>query len=234
MTRRCCATSRACLEGAGFQCVEAADGIEGLEPVLAEPFDVILLDIDLPDLQGPEVLRRWRERPPGPHLKIIMFSGRASADEMAAMLGAGADGYLTKPLSSVQLVNEVKSAVRVKQLQRADRLNRNLLGMNAELERALDASASDLVRARNMLVLALAKLVKLRDGETGAHIWRLQKYCRRLAEEAAKLPCFAAIIDAGFIDLIECCVPLHDIGKVGIPDHILLKPGSSTAPRSRR
>jgi response regulator RpfG family c-di-GMP phosphodiesterase len=85
------------------------------------------------------------------------------------------------------------------------------------------------VHVRNALVLALAKLIKHRDGETGAHVWRLQQYCRCLAEAAASSPNYSDQIDKGFIDLLECCAPLHDIGKVGIPDHILLKPGKLNA-----
>ncbi len=100
-----------------------------------------------------------------------------------------------------------------------------LLAVNAELERSLSARDSDLVHARNALVLALAKLVQSRDSETGAHLVRLQRYCRALAEEAAASPTFAGRIDGPFIEMLECCAPLHDIGKVGLPDHILLKPG---------
>ena len=218
--------SRSVLESEGFRCHDAADGEQGLNVANAEPIDLVLLDIDMPKMQGPEVLRQLRARPPRPHLKIIMFSGRASPDEMAAMLVAGADGYLTKPFSAMQLSGQAKAALRLKDMQdRSDLLNRRLVGVNSELERTLSARDSDLVHSRNALVLALATLVKHRDGETGAHVWRLQRYSRCLAEAAADTPSFAGQIDAGFIDLLECCAPLHDIGKVGIPDHILLKPG---------
>lgn len=218
--------ARMVLEAEGFHCVDAIDGEHGLALANAEPFDLVLLDIDMPTMQGPEVLRRLREQPPQPHLKIIMFSGRASPDEMAAMLVAGADGYLTKPFSAVQLEGQVKASLRLKHLQdRSDLLNRRLVGVNAELERTLGARDSDLVHARNALVLALCKLVKLKDDETGAHVWRLQRYSRCLAEEAIGIPHFVGQIDGNFIDLLACCAPLHDIGKVGIPDHILLKPG---------
>src|SRR5207247_5696531 len=84
---------------------------------------------------------------------------------------------------------------------------------------------SDLVHARNALVLALAKLAEYRDTDTGAHLQRLQIYSRALAEAAAALPGFAELIDGNFIEMLACCAPLHDIGKVGLPDHILLKPG---------
>jgi HD-GYP domain-containing protein (c-di-GMP phosphodiesterase class II) len=76
------------------------------------------------------------------------------------------------------------------------------------------------------LILALAKLVECRDSETGAHIQRLQAYCRRLAVEAAQLPAFAGLIDGPFIRWLVWCAPLHDIGKAGIPDRILRKEGA--------
>jgi response regulator RpfG family c-di-GMP phosphodiesterase len=78
---------------------------------------------------------------------------------------------------------------------------------------------------RTALVLGLARLVALREDNSGNHLARMQRYSRCLAEEAARLPSFADQIDQGFIETLSCCAPLHDIGKVGLPDHILLKPG---------
>jgi response regulator RpfG family c-di-GMP phosphodiesterase len=92
----------------------------------------------------------------------------------------------------------------------------------------LTARDSDLVQARNALVLTLAKLVEHRDNETGAHLVRLQRYSRVLAEAAAASAPFAGQIDPNFVEMLECCAPLHDIGKLGLPDHILLKPGRLT------
>src|SRR5262249_30444625 len=111
---------------------------------------------------------------------------------------------------------------------RSDVLNRELLTVNAELEQALEARDDELLRARNGLVLALAKLVEHRSTETGKHLLRLQRYCRTLAEEAAPMPVFASIIDANFIRVLEDAAPLHDIGKAALPDHVLNKPGPLT------
>jgi response regulator RpfG family c-di-GMP phosphodiesterase len=221
--------SREVLRARGLECMVAGDGLAALDMVQAQPPDLILLDVNLPGLGGLEVLRRLRETPPTPNLKIIMFSGMATSDEMAQMLLAGADDYITKPFSVTQLQGRVQTALRLKDAQdREVLLNRHLLAVNAELERNLDNRATDLVHSRNALVLALAKLVEHRDNETGAHLMRLQYYCRMLAEKAATMPLFAGQIDANFIEMLECCAPLHDIGKVGLPDHILLKPGKLT------
>jgi response regulator RpfG family c-di-GMP phosphodiesterase len=124
------------------------------------------------------------------------------------------------------LLARVKAALRLKDAQdRTALLNRRLIQVNHELENHLSARDSELVRARHGLVLALAKLVEYRDTETGTHLLRLQRYSRCLAEAAAAIPAFAEIIDTAFIEMLECCAPLHDIGKAGVPDHILLKPG---------
>ena len=223
--------SRFALEPAdGPRCDEAANGVLALEAIKAKRYDLVLLDIDMPEMTGPEVCRFLRENPPCPHLKVIMMSGRATPDEMARMLSNGADDYLTKPLSAVRLQAKVKAALRLKDAQdRADLLNSHLLAVNRELEKTLSASNSDLVYARNGLVHALAKLVEYRQGETGSHLLRMEHYARCLAEEAAKASAFVGQIDRNFIELLVCCAPLHDLGKVGLPDHILLKPGKLDA-----
>lgn len=217
---------REVLKGEGVTCDEAADGPEALAAVEATPYDLVLLDIRMPSMLGVEVLRRLRESPPCPHLKVIMCSGETSPDEMAQMLQAGADDYLTKPFSIIQLQARVKAALRLKSAQdRSVGLTNQLLAVNTQLEQNLGLRDSDLTRARNALVLALAKLVEQRDSEIGGHVQRMQRYCRCLAEEAIRVVPFSEQIDRPFIELLECCAPLHDIGKVGLPDHILLKPG---------
>lgn len=217
---------RYALQGQGLQCDEAANGALAWEAVRTNAYDLVLSDNDMPEMNGLELLQRLREAPPVPYLKVIMFSGRASADEMAQMLSLGADDYLTKPLSISQFLSRVKAALRLKDAQdRTDLLNHHLLGINAELEHNLTSRDSDLVHARNALVLALAELVSYRDTETSSHITRLQRYCRCLAETASNFHSLAPQLNANFIQMLECCAPLRDIGKVGVPDHILLKPG---------
>jgi putative two-component system response regulator len=221
-----CQLCRMVLDHEGIECDEAPNGVAALEALHARQYDLVLLDIDMPRLSGTEVLRSLRENPPSPHLKVVMLSGRASGDEMAQMLTNGADDYLTKPFSLVQLTARIKAALHLKSAQDRSALLTNLLmTMNHELDQTLHSRNSDLVHARNALVLALAEMVAYRDTESGAHLMRLQHYSRLLATEAAKNPGLAGQIDDNFIELLECCAPLHDIGKVGLPDYILLKPG---------
>jgi putative two-component system response regulator len=184
----------------------------------------------MPEMSGLELCRKLRENPLSPNLKVIVFSAEVSDDEVARVLAAGADDYLTKQFSPVQLVARVRAALDLKVAQdRADSLNRKLLASNQQLEQTLTHRDSDLVHVRNALVLGLADLGSSRDSETGAHLQRLQCYCRYLAEEAAGLPAFTAQIDESYIRMIECCAPLHDIGKAGLPDHVLARPGNLDA-----
>ena len=140
----------AVLQSDGIACTEVSCGLSALDAFASAPFDLVLLDVNLPNLGGLEVLERLRETPPTPHLKIVMFSGMSTSDEMARMLLAGADDFLTKPFSIVQLLCRVKSALRLKDAQdRSELLNKNLLAVNAELENNLENRASDLVHSRN-------------------------------------------------------------------------------------
>jgi response regulator RpfG family c-di-GMP phosphodiesterase/serine/threonine protein kinase len=221
--RRLC---RMALGAEGLLCDEVGTGPEAVARAAATAYDLVLLDVDLPGFSGEEVLRRLRQNPPTRHLKVVMFSGAASGDDLSRLMLAGADDFVTKPFSVVQLRARVKTALRLKDAQdRSDVLNRELLVVNAELEQALEARDGELLRARSGLVLALARIVEHRSSETGKHLLRLQRYCRALADEAAAVPVLTAVLDANFVRTMEDAVPLHDIGKATLPDHILNKPG---------
>jgi response regulator RpfG family c-di-GMP phosphodiesterase/serine/threonine protein kinase len=220
---------KAVLNSEGMACTEVGCGLSALEAITSAPYDLVLLDVNMPNLSGLEVLKRLREKPPTPHLKVIMFSGMSTSDEMAKMLLNGADDFITKPFSIVQLQCRAQTALRLKDTQdRVELLAKHLLAVNAKLEGSLESRDSDLVHSRSALVLALAKLVEQRNTERSSHLVRLQRYCRCLADKAATLPTFASQIDNNFAEMLECCAPLHDIGRVGLPDHILLKPGKLT------
>ena len=205
-----------------FECHEAKDGAEGLEIVASRPFDLVLLDIDMPRLTGTETLRRLRQHPPCNNLKIIMMSGGVTADEMAELLAMGADDYLTKPLSRHQLVARTKAALLHKATQdRTDALNQQLLSLNAELEQSLAARCSDLALVRNALVFTFAKIVESRSGESANHLLRMTNYASALVQQSRRQPQFATCMDDAFLKTLEACTILHDIGNVALPDHVL-------------
>jgi len=215
------------LQGDFMDCAVAASGALALEMLAREPYDLVLLDVNMPGMSGLELVRQLRENAPVANLKIVMFSGHMDGDDLALLLQTGVDDYLTKPFSGAQLAARIKACLGHKQAEdRSERLNTLLLSANAELEKNLNARDSDLVHTRNGLVLGMAQLAAQRHRASGAHLLRMQRFCQCLAAEAAVVPAFAAAISPDFIQMLECCVPLHDIGMVALPDDILLKPGA--------
>jgi response regulator RpfG family c-di-GMP phosphodiesterase/tRNA A-37 threonylcarbamoyl transferase component Bud32 len=218
------------LRADAVECQEVADGLAALEVLADRPFDLLLLDIDMPRLNGIETLKRVRQSPQLANLKVVMFSGRTAADDMAHLLQAGADDFLPKPFSITQLRARVKAQLRLKEAQdRTELLHRHLLTVNAELERSLTAKDGDLIGMRDALILTVAKLVDLRSTESEGHLLRMKRYCRVLGEEAIRGNDFGQVVDETFVAMLEACSPLHDIGKVGLPDTILRNPGKLDA-----
>src|SRR5207244_966045 len=120
-------------------------------------------------------------------------------------------------------------ALRLKEAQdQAETLARQLVLTNSQLENSLAARASDLRQAEDALLFAMAKMAESKDGETSGHLRRLQRYCRCLAERVTEEPSWEGMINSTFLEQLERCVPLHDIGKIGLPESILLKPGALT------
>ncbi|MBO0698523.1 MAG: protein kinase [Zavarzinella sp.] len=220
---------RQLLEAEGAIVDVAANGAQGLALAAKGGFDVVLLDVAMPDLTGVEVLARLRQQMPKSHLKVLMFSGHATPEEMSEMLARGADDFLTKPFRVAQLLARVHNLVKLKAAQdRAAALNRHLAAINAELEAEVREGGGDAESLRDTLVLAVARVAEQREGRGTGHPVRMQRYVRTLAEAAACHPTFSHQIDCPFVDMLECVAPLHDIGRVGLPDHILLKIGPLT------
>ena len=218
--------SRTVLEAQGIVCDEVAEGRAALDASRGRHFDLLLIDVEMPGMPGTEVLRQLRDAPPNANLKIIMTSGRVSSDEMASMILAGADDFLAKPFSVVQLLARSKAAIRLKSAQdRSDSLHRQILKTNQELETNLASKDCDLSQTRNTLVLTLAELIAARAAETAGHLQRISAYVRAFAQELLTVPGFASQVDENYILSFEGAAPLHDIGMIGVPEHILLKPG---------
>jgi putative two-component system response regulator len=164
-----------------------------------------------------------------PHLKLILLTPDAATAQQAGAEPACDDHVLRSALGT-SLLGRLRLALRLKDSEeRTDRLAHHLLTTNSQLEQAQQQRDNTLHQAQDVLIYALAKMAEMRGQETGAHLLRMQKYVRVLAEEAMRLPVFASAIDSAFVRLLERCVLLHDIGKVAIPDHILLKPAKLDA-----
>jgi response regulator RpfG family c-di-GMP phosphodiesterase/tRNA A-37 threonylcarbamoyl transferase component Bud32 len=220
---------RLLLRPLGCECVETCDGPAALSAAATQEFDLVLLDLNLPGMNGYEVCRRLRERSSSPHLKVIVVSGAGDQNALSEALPRGADDYVPKPFEPRQLAAKVRHALRLKDAQdRASQLAEQLLLTNRQLLRSLEARAADVRQAHNALLFAMAKMAESRDGETPGHLRRLPLYARVLAEHAADWQPWAGLVDSRFLEELDRCVPLHDIGKLGLPDDILLKPATLT------
>jgi len=187
------------------------------------PPDLILLDIMMPGMDGYEVLRRLRSNPATRHIPVIFLTALTDATDMERGLKLGAADYITKPFQPAVLMARVSVQLEAKQAR--DWLKDKNAVLEAEVaQRMLENDLTQRVSIR-----ALAHLAELRDPETGNHILRTQAYVQQLAIGLQAHPRFAGILSDRYIDLLARSAPLHDIGKVGIPDHILLKPGKLDA-----
>jgi response regulator RpfG family c-di-GMP phosphodiesterase/tRNA A-37 threonylcarbamoyl transferase component Bud32 len=221
--------SRSVLEPLGLECAELEDAETALVALRQQPYDLVLLDLNLPGMDGYELCRQLRERPPRAHFKIIIVSGRGDPNQLAEALPRGADDYIAKPFELCQLTAKVLHALQLQEAQeRADLLSEQLLLTNRQLENGLAARSRDVRQAQDALLFAMAKLAELRDGETPGHLRRLQQYSRCLADGIASEPSWEGVLTQSFLEQLERCVPLHDIGKIGLPDEILRKPGLLT------
>jgi response regulator RpfG family c-di-GMP phosphodiesterase len=221
---------RCTLEACGYVCDEAADAGACLAAARAQAYDLVLLDLDLPDLDGREVCRRLRLSSLSLNLRIIVVSGQGDQNQLASVLADGADDYVPKPFEPPQLRAKVQHALQLKAaLDHTDMLMEQLQLTNAQLQQSLQARADDVCAVQDALLFAIARMAESRDGETPEHLRRLQRYTRCLAEEAGRQPSWAGQVDARFLEQLERCVPLHDIGKIGLPDQVLCKPGALDA-----
>ncbi|MBY0230283.1 MAG: response regulator, partial [Gemmataceae bacterium] len=219
--------NRVLAQSLGCEVVEARDGRSALDEARRKPFDLVLLDLDLPDMDGYEVVARLREGAGNPHLKILVVSGTGDANALSDSLPRGADGYVSKPYEQKQLVAQVRHSLALKAAQdRSAAMADQLAALNGEMERSLRSREGDIRQAHDALLFAMAKMAEQRDGETPGHLKRMQLYVRALASEAARHAPWHGLVDDRFLAQLERCVPLHDIGKIGLPDDILLKPAS--------
>ena len=185
--------------------------------------DLILLDVMMPEMDGYEVLRRLRADPQTQHIPVIFLTSLTEAADMERGLKQGAADYITKPFQPAVLMARVSVQLEAKQAR--DWLKNQNIVLEAEVARRM--LENDLTQ--RVSIRALAHLAELRDPETGNHILRTQGYVQQLALRLQQHPRFADTLNDRYIDLLARSAPLHDIGKVGIPDHILLKPGKLDA-----
>ena len=204
--------------------LKAANGGEkGLRLAASEPKpDIILLDIMMPDLSGHEVCRRLKADRATRDIPVIFLTAMNNEADEEAGFALGAVDYIAKPISGPILRARIKTQLEVKLA--ADFIKDKNVFLVGEVSRR----AKELEFIQDVTILALASLAETRDNETGNHLRRTQHYVRALALHLQRQPHFSHLLTRTNIELIFKSAPLHDIGKVGVPDSILLKPGRLT------
>jgi putative two-component system response regulator len=180
---------------------------------------LVLLDIEMPSSSGLELLKRIKII--NEDTQVVMVSGLSDISTVRRCLRAGAYDYLTKPFELEDLSNTVDRALERRRLLRQNR------DYQHDLEKMVQEQTDEIRRTRDIALLTLARLAESRDSETGLHLERMQEYARILAE-SMRHGRYADEVDDEFIEWVVKSSPLHDIGKVGIPDSILRKPGPLT------
>ena len=206
-----------------YQVRAANSGENALRAATSEPRpDLILLDIMMPGMDGYQVLERLRHHPVTVDIPVIFLTAMAGTDDEERGLQLGAADYIVKPIKPALVLARVRTQLEAKHTR--DWLKDKNAILEAEVARRM--AENDLIQ--RVSIRALAHLAETRDSETGNHILRTQHYVRALALRLRQHPRFSACLDARTIELLTKSAPLHDIGKVGIPDSILQKPGPLT------
>lgn len=200
----------------------APSGSQGLEIAKAQRPDLILLDVVMPDMEGYEVCRRLKADPETRSIPVIFLTAINGAEDVTKGLALGAVDYLAKPVSPPILLARVATHLALKAS------NDFLRARNDDLEQEVARRTEEVEAVQDVTIHLMASLAETRDYETGNHLLRTQNYILALAEQVIAHPRFRAFLQAKTIRLLYKSAPLHDIGKVGIQDSILLKPGPLT------
>ncbi|MFD0666121.1 response regulator [Ramlibacter sp. MAHUQ-53] len=198
----------------------ADNGPLALDLALQAPLpDLILLDIMMPGMDGHELMAALKSDPRTHGIPVIFLTAMGSRHEEEAGLLRGAVDYVTKPSHPSVLLARVRTHVELKQAR--DQLARHNASLEAEVARRMEENE----RIQDLGIHALARLAEIRDPETGRHLQRTALYVRTLATLLREHPRYAHRLTGRMVGLLARSAPLHDIGKVGIPDSILRKPG---------
>lgn len=187
------------LDDAGYEVEAAHNGTDALEMLRSGRFQFVVSDWEMPGMDGIELCRALRKRPCSSYVYFILVTAREATGDLVQGLDAGADDFITKPFEPDELCVRLRTGERIRSLE-----------------------------SRDLTIFALAKLAESRDPETGSHLERIRDYCRVLAGHLSTLPEYKDVVDGDYVQTIYQTSPLHDIGKVGIPDSVLLKPGKLT------
>jgi putative two-component system response regulator len=199
-----------------YTLIAAVSGQKALQLAASDPVpDLILLDIMMPGLDGYQVCEKLKSDSKTKDIPLIFVTAMAEEENEQKGLDLGAVDYISKPFKPGLVKSRVRNHLELKRYK-------------DHLEELVQERTRELVLTQNATINSLATLAEYRDPETGGHIKRTQNYVKVLAVKLKNHPAFSGFFDDMTIEHLFKSAPLHDIGKVGVPDHILLKPGKLT------
>ncbi len=216
-------------EGNGYEPIVTQNGRQAVAEALRRPPDVILLDALMPEMNGFEAISRLKADRRTSHIPVLILTGLTSREDRLKGIAMGANDFLTKPIDAEELLLRLRNNLKIKEFHdflsnHAEILERQVAERTRELQQAFERlkAASEIISGSYKdAVYRLAAVAEYRDEDTGAHIRRISYFTRELAAGLG--------LDDKFRDMIFYAAVMHDIGKVGIPDSILLKPGQLTS-----
>jgi putative two-component system response regulator len=213
----------AMLQKEGYDVKTFLGGEAALAEAAASPPDIVLLDICMPQMDGYEVCEYFRANEALREIPVVFISGRNDTLDKVHAFDVGGVDFITKPFRFQEVIARVKTHLELRHARIALRSQNEILAEKV-LERTKDIGVT-----QDVMIHGLAVLAEYRDNETGSHIMRTQRYVATIASHLKDHPRFReALADTG-VESVTKSAPLHDIGKVGIPDSILIKPGKLTA-----
>jgi putative two-component system response regulator len=217
------------LKKKGYHTHAFTSGQLAIEAAAKDPPDLILLDVNMPVMDGYEVCQHLKEQEQTRDIPVIFISGLQELEDKMMAFTAGGVDYITKPFHFKEVQARVETHLKIKRMQaELKKHNHHLQDLVEERVQTILETKRELEHSQHATILAMSKIAETRDRNTGKHIDRTQQYCYALSIKLRENPAFTHIIDDDFIENIRRSSPLHDIGKVAIPDGILLKTGKLT------
>jgi len=200
----------------------AGSGAKALQLATAAPPDLILLDVMMPEMDGYEVCRRLKANPATQRVPVIFLTAKSAPEDEEHGLALGAADFIHKPINAPIVAARVRTQLQAKSWQDF------LVDRNAWLQQQVEQRLSEINHMQDASIYVMVALAEFRDECTGNHIVRTQEYVRLLAGALAQKKHHQDLLTPDYIEWLAKSAPLHDVGKIAIPDHILLKPGKLT------
>lgn len=210
------------LSGSGFQVMSYIQSTRALEAAVKSKPDLILSDIMMPGMDGFELCTRLKSDKRTHDIPVIFLSAMDDPEDKIKGFSVGGVDYITKPFYAQEVLARVDAQLSM------SRMRKELQAYNKHLTELVEVQVKEIYDSQLATITVISSLVECRDGITGKHIQRTSLFCKELAMELQGNSVYAEFIDDRFIQDIFHAAPLHDIGKIGISDSILMKPGSLT------